>query len=501
MIKQPIIALALLCAFALYAPKLSAQESWEAASWSVALDGIGTFSSPRVADLNGDGVGDVILGAGRLEFQACDSAVIALDGRNGDLLWHVSAKDQIFGSAALMDINGDGVSDVLINGRSAELIAIDGPSGRVIWRFDKRQRLPGGEKVDWFNFYNPQVIPDQNGDGLRDILISNGGDVMAEPYSPDRPPGYILVLDAATGDLLAAARTPDGRETYMSVITLEDPDPARQKVVIGTGGETIGGSLYVTDLAAVLRGDISDAVRLATSAGKGFIGPPAWVDINGDDRPDIVANAVDGRLLAFDGETNERLWEATMPNTEAYSSVAIGQFTGDDTPDFFVSYAIGIWPDLEQTKQFMVDGRDGAILYADSLGFYQTSTPVVVDFNQDGLDEVVLCLNYKELDAINRQTFHNMLLAIEFETFQSAPLSNGLGGHNIASTPWLGDLDGDGFLDILYCHSTNIYQTYQFDGLRINRLTTQIPLPEPLKWGAYMGSYYDGIYRKSGGRR
>src|SRR5687768_183847 len=65
-------------------------------SWSVNYNGLGTFSSPRVTDLNGDGTGDIVFGAGREEFKACDSAVMAVDGRNGKMLWHVSAKDQVF---------------------------------------------------------------------------------------------------------------------------------------------------------------------------------------------------------------------------------------------------------------------------------------------------------------------------------------------------------------------------------------------------------------------
>lgn len=36
----------------------------KAQTWSITFDGVGTFSSPRVTDLNGDGVGDVIVGAG-----------------------------------------------------------------------------------------------------------------------------------------------------------------------------------------------------------------------------------------------------------------------------------------------------------------------------------------------------------------------------------------------------------------------------------------------------
>lgn len=108
-------------------------------SWTRQFPGVGTFSSPRTVDLNGDGVADLVLGAGREEFKACDSAVIALDGSDGRMLWHLGAVDQIFGSPDFMDINGDNVADVFIPGRSTEFFAIDGKRGSIIWKFKKRQ--------------------------------------------------------------------------------------------------------------------------------------------------------------------------------------------------------------------------------------------------------------------------------------------------------------------------------------------------------------------------
>ena len=103
--------------------------------WQATFPDLGTFSSPRLSDLNGDEVLDIILGAGRQEFQACDTAVIALDGKTGAILWRVGARDQIFGTPTLYDITRDGVDDVFICGRSAELMAINGAKGELIWRF------------------------------------------------------------------------------------------------------------------------------------------------------------------------------------------------------------------------------------------------------------------------------------------------------------------------------------------------------------------------------
>ena len=148
--------------------------------WVAEFQNLGTFSSPRVADLNGDGIKDIVLGAGREEFTECDSSVVALDGRDGKILWNVHARDQIFGSADFMDVTGDGVPEVFIGGRSAEFIAINGKSGQVVWEY-----FPEGDSIDsrskgLYNFYNSQFVPDQNSDGVKDILISNGGDVTIE---------------------------------------------------------------------------------------------------------------------------------------------------------------------------------------------------------------------------------------------------------------------------------------------------------------------------------
>jgi hypothetical protein len=209
-----------------------------------------------------------------------------------------------------------------------------------------------------------------------------------------------------------------------------------------------------------------------------------------------VVSSVDGRILAFDGLTFQKIWQTKLDDTEAYSSLAVGKFNADKIPDFFVSFAQGVWPDLSWTKQAMIDGKTGNIEYLDSLGFYQTSSPVVVDLTGDGIDEVILSVDYQVLNSKNIKEFYSTLYAIDFNQNEAQPIVDGLPGHNVSSTPWIGDMDNDGMLDIVYCHGINEKKTYTFDGLRVSRLKTTIPISGKIKWGSYMGSNYDGVFEK-----
>ncbi len=461
--------------------------------WVDSLPRIGTFSSPRVADLNGDGIDDIILGAGKEEFIKSDSGVVALDGRNGKMLWHVFAKDQMFGSAIFQDINADGHPDVLINGRSSELIMINGLNGQVIWRFDPRSKQNKSHR--FYNFYNSQWIPDLDGDSLKDILVSNGGDITKEAYDPNRPPGYLLIMSSRTGEILHLAEMPDGKEIYMSVTVTPLPNLKDYEIIYGTGGETIGGHLYRCLLSDVIKHDLKKSMMLDSTRDRGYIGPAARVDLNRDGITDIIVNSVNGRMIAFDGKDYHRLWELRRPGTETYSSITVGQFTDDDIPDLFASYAKGTWPQLDWSTQFLADGKNGKVLFVDSLGFYQNSTGVACDWDGDGKDEILLSVNIQEIKNGFYKYFYNFLALIDFKTNEVLQVGDLHEGNNISSTPWVGDLDHDGKLDIIYVHGINDRHTYTFDGMKVHRIRTQILIKNPVKWGAYQGSEYTGVYK------
>jgi outer membrane protein assembly factor BamB len=472
--------------------------------WNVYMPGVGTGSSPRVADLTGDGILDMVMGAGGRENQSSDTAIIALDGRSGKLLWHLSGRNQMVGSALFKDITGDGIVDVFIGGRSAQLIAVNGKTGKLIWEFfpgvDSAGKTISPADSGWYNFFNPQWIADQDRDGQEDLLIANGGDYLVPPRNPNRPTGNLLIVSSKSGRLLVKAPVPDGKETYMSPVVVDFAGDGTWWVIFGTGGETIGGNLYRARLTEVLSGNLSGARLLASSTEKGFIAPPVLADITNDRISDIVVNSVDGRMLAIDGSSDSLLWQVESPHTEGYSSSAVGYFNQDSIPDFFANFGLGTWPTIVNSVQLLVDGKNGQILYRNNLGGFQYASPVSVDMNGDGYDDALLSLNTWYTD---RRSYENVnysqLMVFDFRHQKNYPVGDTLLGQNLASTPWAGDLDGDGKLEVISCSTGVLQQTNDIDnpkGLRISMLQTGQPIKKPILWGAYMGSSYNGIFSK-----
>jgi len=58
----------------------------------------------------------------------------------------------------------------------------------------------------------------------------------------------------------------------------------------------------------------------------------------------------------------------------------------------------------------------------------------------------------------------------------------------------LGDLDGDGYLDIIYCQYFHYSDLTSFLGMRMRRIDLPVKIEKPVAWGAYLGSKGDGIF-------
>jgi outer membrane protein assembly factor BamB len=468
--------------------------------WTKNMPLIGSQSSPRTTDINKDGVLDVIMGAGKNEFQESDMGIIALDGKNGNILWTQHSIDQVFGSAIFCDVNGDSIKDVFIGGRSPQLKGLDGKTGAVIWEFNAdKYKDDSILKYARYNFNNAVLVPDQNNDGIQDVLTVNGGNALASPYQTrNRFPGVLMILDPKTGNVIAADTMPDGKESYMTPLCFTQPGSSEHFVVFGTGGETIDGSLYLTTLNDLKAKQLSAAKKIAEDKGHGFIAPATLADINKDKYLDIIVITHGSKAFAIDGKDQHVIWSKKFAGTECSNSFAAGFFTDDDVPDFFTFVSKGEWPNSAGSMQIMLNGKTGEVEYTDSIGCTGFSSPVVYDMNNDGRDEVLLSVNEYDCSVgyagkVPRDVV-NKLIWLDFADKKSGIIDQAKGFKNIFSTPWIGDLDNDGYLDLIYCKYYQHNDLLSFLGMMVKRIDLPTKIRKPVRWGAFLGSNSNGIF-------
>ena len=147
----------------------------------------------------------------------------------------------------------------------------------------------------------------------------------------------------------------------------------------------------------------------------------------------------------------------------------------------------------------MVDGKTGEVAYMAEMGCTGFSSPVVYDLNGDGTDEAIISIN--EFDCaegfVNKKSSEILtkLVAINFTDKSVIPIDQLNGFKNIFSTPYIGDMDNDGYLDVVHCQYFNPTSDLMvFLGMKIKRISTGIEIEEPVRWGAYMGSNGDGVF-------
>src|SRR5918993_3403514 len=467
--------------------------------WRNDLSLLGSQSSPRTCDLNQDGTLDIIMGAGKNEYQQSNQGILAFNGKTGALLWEQQSADQVYGSATFNDITNDGIKDIFIGGRSPHFKALNGKTGEVLWEYQYHlYQNDSILKYARYNFNNSVLVPDQNKDGIEDLLTVNGGNSKADPYSElNRFPGVLMIFDSKTGSILAADTMPDGGESYMSPLFFIEPANNDSLIVFGTGGETIDGHLYLAKLSDLMNRSLHNAKIIASEQGHGFIAPAVLADISNDSYYDIVAITHGSTAYAIDGKNLSVLWKQKIKDTECSNSFAVGNFTDDDIPDFFTFVSKGQWPNSTGSLQVLLDGKDGSITYMDSLGCTGFSSPVVYDLNDDGIDEAIISIN--EYDCSSGFTgksprdIKSKLISVDFKNHTYQVFDEAPGFKNVFSTPWIVDLDDDGYLDIIHCQYYHRGDILSFLGMSIKRIDSSIKLTKDVVWGGYMNSKGDGM--------
>lgn len=318
-------------------------------------------------------------------FTPCRIRVIAVDGRDGSVVWGKWLEFTPFAANCEHDLNNDAIPDCTFSGRQGSFVAINPVDGSVLWYIDRTVTFPT------YNYYYPLFIRDFDKDSVMDIIVTHGGDTVYDDEIKNRSPGLIFVVSGKTGQQLSdRIPMPDGHETYSSPIAYNVSISSIELVLFGSGGETIPGSLWAITLQSLqdhvdswavtskplnynVNHDYFDTRCLTDdqvkqmrpsfqsgmfkrvqkkedswllkcpvwndniqplwnpfklcmyeflSAGKtGTIVPPVVIDYNGDGIKDILVSQFNDHLLMIDGASTNISWDHYVEGTQSYRLV------------------------------------------------------------------------------------------------------------------------------------------------------------------------------------
>src|SRR5436190_806890 len=132
----------------------------------------GWYSSPGVADLNGDGQQDVIWGS---------YDVVALNGADGSLKWRAPSGNRVWPGIAVADLTGNGTLEVIVGRTSAQPTIYD-RFGGVVWT---RTPFGGGDEL------RSLAVADLDKDGQLEIITGQAAGVASRQLNVLEPNGTV----------------------------------------------------------------------------------------------------------------------------------------------------------------------------------------------------------------------------------------------------------------------------------------------------------------------
>ena len=459
------------------APTLKWQRGGCYSSWCET----GWYSSPAVADIDGDGNVEVIASA---------YSIVVLDGATGNLKWRVNSGTdrsnpnldnvgRTWPGIVVADVDGDGQLEI-VTAHSGAYISVYDSSGYF---------KPGWPKYVNANEFRGLSVADIDGDGKMEIIVTaaTGSQTNTWVFGYDgtirsgwpqlsNDTGYawgVYNSNASVADINGDGKAEIVVPSDVHYICAYRPTGVQVQANSMYGSKAWGGVGVAVDLAAELRGYVDCGVEHRPN----FADSPATIaDVNNDGIPEVV---VTGNVYNCGTDPYTSLYEGVFIFNADRSRFNMNGFNWETVPtnlgaplseDYNVIESCMPNPvvvdiDGDGNKEILYPAYDGKMhclwldktekyhwpysVYNPAEGFRRfASEPVVVDLDNDGKAEIIFT-SWTQKGSNHVGKVHildmqgNLLHEIDLPTAASTNWNGAL------AAPTVADIDGDGDLEIV----------------------------------------------------
>lgn len=381
-------------------------------SWPIAVK-VETATSPAVGDIDGDGTMEIVQGSDKIYAWHANGAEMK-DGDSDAQTWGVLSTlgSSYVSHPALAQMDLVPGMEIIAASRDTKEVYIFKSNGSVMagWPRTLENTIRAG-----------MVVGDLDGDGKNEVIAVDEKGVIyvwkangTELIDGDANPTTQGVFYRMTGCTL----------NYSTPCVADIDEDGKNDLIVGSQGS----QLFVFKFNGAIVAGFPYALTSSIS------GSPAIGDVDNDNHLEIVVWEFNGNFRVLRNNGTQQTFQFFSNGAPAFfcPSPALANVTGDAKLEMFVPSKNGRLYGIDSIGNFL----PGFPVFYNTTGQYTESSPIIADFDGDGLQDILIGDESHYIKAFSRT-------GVPVAGF---PLYT---DDSMRGVPQAGDVDGDGKLDLV----------------------------------------------------